>query len=82
MTRTTTRTNEHTPNDSFVETTTGDAPSSVEVSLNAKGNVQWSIKLYYPSPDEMHAHMNADLVRIDEQVKKFIDICGYTLAGK
>lgn len=82
MTRTTTRTNEHTPNDSFTEVTTGDAPSSVEISLTAKGQLQWSVKLYYDTPDAMLFRLDNDLKRVDIRVKKFAEESGYTLAGR
>jgi hypothetical protein len=41
------------PGQNFEQVTEGELTSSVEVSLNAKGQAQWSIKLYYPDPAAM-----------------------------
>lgn len=37
----------------FTEISTGDAPCSIELSMNAKGLVQPTIKLYYPDADTL-----------------------------
>lgn len=82
MTRTVSRTYENSPSDSYTEISTGDAPSSAEVSLNSKGQLQWSVKLYYATPDEMHERVERDLLRINSDIRTFADTIGYTLAGK
>lgn len=85
MTRTVSRTfdDPHTaPGGNVTEVTTGDAPSSIELSLTAKGQLQWSVKLYYDTPDAMLFRLDNDLKRVDIRVKTFADEQGYTLAGK
>lgn len=61
MTRITTRSSDGDPAQNFSEVTTGEAPCSVEVSVNAKGIAQWSLKLYFASPDELLTHARAQL---------------------
>lgn len=54
--RTTTRTSESSPTDNFTERTEGDIVASVEMSQNAKGKWQPSIKLHFTSIDDMRQH--------------------------
>lgn len=66
----------------FTETTTGDAPSSVEVSINAKGQAQCSLKLYYADPATMQANMASDILRAFYEVRKSLDALGIVMAGE
>ena len=50
--RQTTRQGE-TPEQTYTETTVGDAPASMELSQNAKGTWQLTVKLYFATPDEL-----------------------------
>jgi hypothetical protein len=70
----------HDPN--FVETTEGDAPSSIEVSTNAKGQAQFSVKLYYDSPLALDSHVENDLSTIIMRVRGTLSQLGIPLAGE
>ena len=80
MSTTTTRTGDEGQN--FQQTTMGETPNSVEVSLNAKGQAQVSIKLYYGSPIEMASLAPAYLSAILKDVRASLASQGITLAGQ
>lgn len=54
--RSTTRTNQNNPLDNFTEHTEGDIVASVELSQNAKGKWQPSIKLHFTTIEDMRQH--------------------------
>jgi hypothetical protein len=60
----TTRRTGPTPENNYAEIVAGDAPSSIEIAINAKGLAQPTIKLYYPSADELEERAPEQLARI------------------
>ena len=65
----------------FVETTTGDAPSSVELTFNARGQAQYSLKLYFPSIEALTTGASAALVSAINEVEEALAIQHIPLAG-
>lgn len=76
-----------------ITTRTGDTPennwrevgpslaNSVEVSLNAKGQAQVALKLFYESPADMEQHVASDMAGIFDQVQAALSRLGIRLAG-
>lgn len=68
--------------ENFVETTTGDDPSSsVEVSFNAKGVAQLSVKYYYPGPRELIDNAGMDVWSALYEVAHELAARGIQVAG-
>ena len=80
MTRNTVRSAED--DGSFVETTTGDAPSSVEISINAKGQAQVSVKLYFPDVKTLLEEGQVNLFNALMVGRVAARNAGFTLAGE
>lgn len=51
--RTTKRTSSLNPAENFYEVTSGDSPSKLGLSMNAKGKWQPEFTLYFPTPDDV-----------------------------
>lgn len=68
--------------ESWTETVEGATPNSVEVNINAKGQAQVSLKLFYPSAENMTLSVSADIFTVFEKVKMALDSHGIPLAGK
>lgn len=66
---------------SYVETSTGDAPSSIEVSVNAKGQGQISLKLYFSDPDRLIHDGRGMLAAALYEAKMALTLQGIPLAG-
>jgi hypothetical protein len=66
---------------SYVETTSGDAPSSIEVSVNAKGQGQVSVKLYFPDPERLVRDSRGMLAAALYEAKMALALQGMALAG-
>lgn len=69
------------PEQRFKEMTEGETPHSVELSLNAKGAAQFSIKLHYETPAEIHANVRNDLRSVIAEIKSALDEWNIPLAG-
>lgn len=80
--RTTIHRNEQNPTENFTETTTGETPNSVEVSTNAKGHAQITIKAYFTDPYTMQTEIEAVLVNTIANVKSALTRQGIPLAGE
>lgn len=70
------------PAESWTETIEGATPNSVAVSLTAKGQAQFDIKLTYQSPHDMRVAVADELAAIIEQVKIALEAVGIPLAGQ
>lgn len=57
------------PEHNFVETVSGDAPSSVEISQTARGIYTYALKLYYSDPETLLAQARQDIATFDAQFK-------------
>jgi len=80
MTRNTVRSAED--DGSFVEHTTGDTPySSVELTFNAKGQAQYSLKLYFSDVEALTTGARAALVQAINSVEEALTIQHIPLAG-
>lgn len=66
----------------FTQQTTGETPNSVEVSTNAKGAAQVSIKLYFASPVDMANDAARALDAVLTQVHDTLLLHGIPLAGQ
>ena len=66
---------------SFVETTTGDAPSSAEVSFNARGVAQLTVKCYYPDAKTMAAEAAIDVEEAILNITSILQRHGIQVAG-
>lgn len=58
------------PENVFSEITTGDAPSSIEVTRNARGDYQWSIKVYMQDSQTLKVYGTEVLRGIDAQLRE------------
>ena len=66
----------------FVQTSQGDTPNNINVSMNAKGQAQVEVKLCFASPDEMEREAGAQLARIYREVRLRLSEIGISLAGE
>lgn len=55
--------------------------SGFSVSLNAKGHVQFEVKLRYATPDELLSRMDGDLNAAVTKIRLTVANLGMTLAG-
>lgn len=65
----------------FTETTEGDAPCSVEINTNAKGQAQFNLKLYYASPEDMEDGVKGDMTAIIGRIRDTLVVLGIPMAG-
>lgn len=69
------------PENRYQEKIEGDLPHSVEISTNAKGQAQFSIKLHYESINAMSAIVRDDLFGVISEIKSALEQAGIPLAG-
>jgi len=66
----------------FTETVVGDAPSSVEISVNAKGQGQISVKLYYQNVTALLESSRVDLANALNEALIALGSVGIPLANQ
>lgn len=59
-----------TPENVFSEITSGDAPCSIELTRNAKGDYQWSIKIYLADDHDLQARGALIVEHVDQQLRR------------
>lgn len=69
------------PEQRYQERIEGDLPHSVEISTNAKGAAQFSIKLHYESLGEIRENVRKDLTDAILEIKSALADAGIPLAG-
>lgn len=67
--------------DNWTETTEGQTPNSITLSVNAKGQAQIEIKLTYATPEAMELSVEQALDRILTEVRTALQQHGIPLAG-
>lgn len=66
----------------FTQVAEGELPNSVEISLNAKGQAQLTVKLYFTTPDEMVRQADGYVASIIGQVRATLAAMNIPLAGQ